>query len=99
MATDTGNGYSPHLRGLTVTTISTLLGMAAGVGAAVVAAGPSDTVGLIILGAAILVQLPLFKTLGIDTDDFSTKDHLYITFMTSVLWFMTWGLILTTNAL
>jgi len=99
MATDTGNGFSPHLRGVTVTTISTLLGMAAGVGAAVVAAGPSDTVGVMFLGGAILVQLPLFKLLGIDTDDFSTKDHLYITFMTFVLWFITWGLILTTNAL
>jgi len=99
MATDTGNGYSPHLRGLTVTTISTLLGMAAGVGAAVVTEGPTDTAGVMVLAGAVLVQLPLFKLLGIDTDDFSTKDYLYITFMTFVLWFITWGLILTTNAL
>lgn len=99
MATDAGNELSPHLRGVTVTTVSTLLGMAAGVGAAYVASGPEDPTGLMLLGVAILVQIPLFRVFGIDTSDFSTKDHLYIAFMTFVLWFISWGLILTTGAL
>jgi hypothetical protein len=99
MATETSNGLSPHLRGLTVTTVATVLGMLAGVGATLVASGPEDTIGLMFLGGAILVQLPLLKLFGVDTSDFSTKDHLYITFMTFVLWFITWGILLTTGAL
>jgi hypothetical protein len=99
MATETGNGLSPHLRGLTVTTVATGLGMLAGVGATLVASSPEDTVGVMFLGAAVLVQLPLLQLMGVDTSDFSTKDYLYITFMTFVLWFITWGILLTTGAL
>jgi len=99
MATETGNGLSPHLRGLTVTTLATVLGMLAGVGATLVASGPGDTVGLLLFGAAVLVQFPLLRVLGVDVSDFSTKDYLYIGFMTFVLWFITWGIMLTTGAL
>ena len=99
MATETGTGLSPHLRGVTVTTVATVAGMLAGIGATLVASGPEDTVGLMFFGAAFLVQLPLLKLLGVDTSDFSTKDHLYIAFMTFVLWFITWGILLTTGAL
>jgi uncharacterized membrane protein len=99
MATETGNGLSPHLRGVTVTTVATVLGMLAGVGAALVASGPEDAVGLLFFGAAFLVQLPLLRVLGVDVSDFSTKDHLYIGFMTFVLWFITWGILLTTGGL
>lgn len=99
MATETGDGLSSHLRGVTVTTVATLLGVASGVGAAAVASGPSDTVGLMFLGGAILVQLPVLSVLGVDVDDFSTKDHIYVVFMTFVLWFITWSLLLTAGAL
>lgn len=97
MATETG-GLSQHLRGLTVTTISTIAGLIAGVAAFYVASGPNDTLGLSMLALAILVQLPLFQVLGVEVNDFSTKDHLYVVFMTFVLWFMSWGLLLTAQA-
>lgn len=99
MATETGNGLSAHLRGVTVTTVATLLGMLAGVGAAVVATGPGDITAVALVGAAIAVQFPIYGIFGVDTSGFSTKDYLYVTFMTVVLWFITWGIILTTGAL
>jgi hypothetical protein len=97
MATETGTGLSPHLRGVTVTTVATIAGMLAGVVAAVVTSSPSDILGLSALAGAILFQLPLLKTLGVDVEDFSKKDTLYVAFMTFVLWFITWGILLTTG--
>ncbi len=99
MATDTGERFSPHLRGVTVTTTATLLGLFAGVASAVVTAGPQDIIGLAILAGAIGVQFPFYGLIGIDVDDFSKKDYLYVAFMTAVLWFMSWGLLLTTGAM
>jgi hypothetical protein len=99
MATETGDRFSPHLRGVTVTTSATLLGMVAGVLSAVVASGPTDPIGLALVAGAVLVQFPIFGLIGIDVDDFSTKDYLYVAFMTFVLWFITWAILLTAGAL
>jgi hypothetical protein len=99
MATDTGERFSPHLRGVTVTTTATLLGLFAGVASAMVTSGPQDTLGLAVLAGAVGVQLPLYRLIGIDVDDFSKKDYIYVAFMTGVLWFMSWGLLLTTGAM
>jgi hypothetical protein len=99
MATESGDRFSPHLRGVTVTTAATLLGLVAGVLSAVVASGPEDPIGLALVAGAVLVQFPLFGLIGIDVDDFSTKDYLYVAFMTFVLWFITWGILLTAGAL
>ena len=98
MATETGDGMSSHMRGVTVTTISTVAGLLAGVVSAVVTSGPKDTLGLTIATAAIVAQLPLLYVLGIDFREFSTKDTLYVAFMTFVFWFISWGLLLTTSA-
>ncbi|MFB6310400.1 MAG: hypothetical protein ABEH64_04365 [Salinirussus sp.] len=98
MATDTGEGFSSHLRGVTVTTIATVSGLLAGVGSAVLASGPGDTVGLIVLLAAILVQFPIYYAVGIDVGDFSAKDQLYVGFMTFTMWFISWGILLTVGA-
>lgn len=97
MATETG-GLSAHLQGVTVTTISTFFGLVAGVAAFYFASGPNDTMGVSMLALAILAQLPIFQAAGIEVNDFSTKDHLYVVFMTFVLWFMSWGLLLTAQA-
>jgi hypothetical protein len=99
MATETGGRFSPHLRGVTVTTISTLLGTVAGVLSAVIAGGPEDVLGLALVAGAVVVQIPLFQAIGIDVEDFSKKDYLYVAFMTFVLWFITWGILLTAGAL
>jgi uncharacterized membrane protein len=98
MATETSNGLSQHLRGVTVTTVATGLGMLAGMVAAFATSGPGDTLGLSTLAGAILIQIPLLRVLGVDVGGFTKKDYLYIGFMTFVLWFMTWGLLLTAGA-
>ncbi len=99
MATETGERFSPHLRGVTVTTTATLLGLVAGVGSAVLAASPQDFIGVGLVAGAIVVQFPLYRVIGIDVDDFGKKDYLYVAFMTVVLWFITWGILLTAGAL
>jgi uncharacterized membrane protein len=98
MATESGERFSPHLRGVTVTTLATGMGIVAGVVSALVTSGPGDQIGLAILAGAVLVQFPLLRVLGIEVSDFGTKDHLYVAFMTFVLWFIAWGILLTAGA-
>ena len=95
MATETEAGVSPHIRGVTVTTLATLAGILAGTLSAVIASGPKDQLGLSLLAVAILLQFPILYVLGIDPRDFGFKDNLYVAFMTFVLWFITWGIFLT----
>lgn len=92
---DSGDGFSPYVRGVTVTTTATLLGILAGLLSMMQAAGPEDMTALLYLFAAILIQFPFYNLIGIDTDEFGTKDFLYITFMTFTLWFISWGILLT----
>jgi len=91
-------GWDAHLRGLTVTTVASLLGLGAGVGSSALASGPGDRLGLYLAAGAVLVQIPLYAAIGIDVDDFGAKEYLYIVFMTFSLWFITWGILLTTGA-
>jgi uncharacterized membrane protein len=87
-----------HLRGVTVTAVATLAGVAAAfVSAAVLGMEATDTLGLAIVGALVVAQYPVLKALGIDVGDFSTKDHLYVAFMTFSLWFVTWTILLTNS--
>jgi len=98
MATDTGERFSPHLRGVTVTTTATVFGVIAGVASSMLASGPGDTIGVTLLLGAILAQFPLYYAIGLDVGDFSTKDKLYVGFMTFALWFVSWGILLTTGS-
>jgi hypothetical protein len=101
MATDTAERRAAHVRGLKVTTLSSIAGIGAAVASSAVTAGmenpaTSDTALLVVLGA-ILVQFPILKGLGVDVDDFGAKDYLYVGFMTFSLWFVSWGVLLTAN--
>jgi hypothetical protein len=95
MATESDAGVSPHIRGLTVTTLASLAGIAGGTISAVVTTGASDQLGLSILLVSILLQFPILYVLGIDPREFGIKDNIYVVFMTFVLWFITWGIFLT----
>lgn len=101
MATDTADRFSPHVRGLTVTALSSTLGIVAAIVSSVVtadAANPATSpLGAYVLAGAILVQFPVLKVVGIDVEDFSAKDYLYVSFMTFSLWFVCWGILLTTG--
>ncbi|WP_135852122.1 EMC6-like membrane protein [Halorussus salinus] len=87
---------SSHVRGVTVTAVATLAGVAAAfVSAAFLGAAAKDQLGLAIVAGFVFVQLPVLQVMGIDVEDFSTKDHLYVLFMTFSMWFVTWTILLT----
>lgn len=92
------SGYSQYARSAIVTTGSTLSGMLVGIGSALYLDDPQSNQALLLVGAAVVLQFPIYRLLGLDVGDFSTKGKIYIGFMTFVLWFLTYGLILTTGA-
>lgn len=96
MATETVEGMSSHVRGLTVTTIAAIGGLAAGVASNAVTGGdPTSEVAIGVLALTIVVQFPLLHVLGIDYDGLGTKDKIYVVFMTFALWFVSWGILLS----
>jgi hypothetical protein len=102
MATETQTGLTGHVRGVTVTTLACLGGVAAALAAAVIvgtsAAAATNTQAVLPAVAAVAIQYPLLKAIGVDTGEFGAKDHLYIGFMTLTLWFITYAILLTTGA-
>jgi len=86
------------MRGLTVTTITAIAGIAAAFASNALASGATDSIGLVVVMGAIFAQLGLLKLIGIMDDDFSGKDFLYVSFMTFALWFVSWGILLTAGA-
>ncbi|WP_247006456.1 EMC6-like membrane protein [Halorientalis litorea] len=95
MATDTADKRAAHLRGLTVTMLACVAGIGAAVVSQALAASATDTTALYVVVGAIAVQFPILQVVGIDVNDFSTKDYLYVAFMTFSLWFVSWGVLLT----
>lgn len=93
--TDSESGFSSYMRSVTVTTGATLAGISAAIAAVLLELNPQETTAGVILVGAILVQFLIYKLIGIDTDSFGTKDYLYISFMTFVLWFISWSIMLT----
>lgn len=96
MATETVDERAAHLRSVTITSLTALSGIAAALVSSVVATGgATDPTGLYPLAGVILLQLPALRLLGIDVEDFSMKDNLYVAFMTFSFWFVTWTVLLT----
>ncbi|GAD53531.1 hypothetical protein MBEHAL_2291 [Halarchaeum acidiphilum MH1-52-1] len=93
--TETLDKQAAHRRGVTVTTVACLTGVAAGLVSNVVASGATDRIGVAPLVAALVLNLGIVRILGVDVEGFSTKDHLYTAFMSFALWFVTWGLLLS----
>ena len=103
MATETASGLSDHLRGVTVTTVACLSGIAAALVSAYLPflgtspAAATDRLALLVVAAAVFVQIPLLKLLGVEIEEFGIKDNLYVAFMTFTLWFISYGVILSAN--
>jgi hypothetical protein len=95
MATETVDERAEHLRSVTVTSLTALAGIAAALVSAILASGATDPQGLYPLAGAILIQLPALRLLGVDVEDFSMKDNIYVAFMTICFWFVTWTVLLT----
>jgi hypothetical protein len=103
MATESVDRREAHIRGLTVTTLACVAGIGAAIASSLLTAGSdpataaTNTTALYTLAGAILVQFPVLQVLGIDVEDFSAKDYLYVAFMTFSLWFVSWSVLLTAN--
>ena len=101
MATEAASGLSDHLRGVTVTTVSCLSGIAAALVSAIVFGVSADAatgrLTLLVVAGFVFAQIPLLKLLGVDIEDFGIKDNLYVAFMTFTLWFISYGVILSAN--
>jgi hypothetical protein len=102
MATSVLGVSESHYRSIAVTSLAAFAGIAAGVLSAMhvgtTPAAATDRLGLYIFLAFTLVQYPVLYAVGIDVEDFSKKDHLYVAFMTFSMWFVTWGILLTSGA-
>ncbi len=101
MATQTQTGLSGHARGVTVTTVACLAGVVAALLSGMVVgtdpAAAKNQLSLGILVGFVAVQFPLLSVVGVDVEGFGAKDYLYVVFMTFTLWFITFGIILTTG--
>ncbi|SFR35094.1 EMC6-like membrane protein [Halogeometricum limi] len=105
MATETQTGLSGHLRGVTVTTLACLAGIGAalasgalvGLGSGPVGDAATNQQTLFVLGAFLLAQFPVLRVLGVDVSDFGAKDYLYVGFMTFTLWYISYGILLTSG--
>ena len=96
MATETSRQLTGHLKSVVVTGLTTVLGIGAGLATKTMELSPGSNTALGVLAAAILVQFPILQVVGVDVGEFSTKDYLYVAFMTFSLWFVTWSILLTT---
>jgi hypothetical protein len=97
MATESVGKRAAHRRGLKVTALACLGGVVAGLVSSSVATGATDSLGLAIGVAAVFASMGAMRVVGIDVSEFSTKDHLYVAFMTLSLWFVVWTILLTTG--
>ncbi|MBP1985768.1 EMC6-like membrane protein [Halolamina salifodinae] len=98
MATESSRGLSDHLRGVTVTTLACLAGVAAAVtSTTVIGSDPSTTVQLGAVAAFVIAQYPILYAIGVDVSEFGVKDNLYVAFMTFALWFLSSTIVLSTG--
>jgi hypothetical protein len=98
MATESSRGISDHLRGVTVTTLACLAGVAAAVASTtVIGSDPSTTIQLGVVAAFVIVQYPILYAIGVDVSEFGAKDNLYVAFMTFALWFLSYTIALSTG--
>ena len=96
---DDSSNYSQFARSAIVTTGSTLSGMAVAFISALYLSSPESSTSLLLVAAAVFLQFPIYRLIGLDVDDFGMKGNIYIAFMTFILWFVTLGIILTTGAM
>ncbi|PSQ55341.1 hypothetical protein BRD22_09755 [Halobacteriales archaeon SW_8_68_21] len=91
------SGLSDHARGVVVTTVCCLAGIAAGVVSAAYVgtdlAAAESTTAVFVLGSFVIAQYPVFKAVGVG--DLGIKDNLYVAFLTFTLWFISYTVLLT----
>ncbi|MDJ1432127.1 hypothetical protein [Halostagnicola sp. A-GB9-2] len=102
MSTESISDRYEHIRSISVTALSALLGVAAAFACLYLygtgEGGAENQEALLVVLGAIIIQFPLIQVSGIyNEDEFGFKHYLFIGFMTFALWFVTWGILLTTE--
>ncbi|SFB82397.1 hypothetical protein SAMN05444422_102224 [Halobiforma haloterrestris] len=102
MSTESISDRREHIRSVSVTALSALLGVGAALASFALTGdlppveAATDSRALAIVVGAILVQFPLIEYSGLyEDDEFGVKHYLFITFMTFSFWFVVWGILLT----
>lgn len=95
-----------HIRAVTISVLAAIAGIFSAILGGVLTAdliaegafgdAASDMGAIAVLVVAIMIQIPLYNAMGFE-DWGGTKDILYVAFMTFALWFITYGIILTTG--
>ncbi|WP_255170676.1 hypothetical protein [Natrononativus amylolyticus] len=106
MATNTISDRHEHVRSIGVTAFAALLGVGTAfvssfltADAASFDAAARETTAYLIVFAVIALEVLVIKNSGLYTEDeFGIKHYLFLTFMTFSLWFVTWGILLTSQA-
>ncbi|OVE83873.1 EMC6-like membrane protein [Natronolimnobius baerhuensis] len=109
MSTESISDRREHIRSISVTALSALLGVAAAFASMAITgdvnsleaadAAAGDTRALLLVVGAILAQIIFYDVTSIYGDDeFGMKHYLYVTFMTFAFWFVVWGIMLTAGA-
>lgn len=88
-------GMSSYQRSITVTSVATILGLGAGVISSQIATGPTDQLALGVWFGTALASFVVMRVFGVDITEFSTKDNVYVLFMSFSLWFITFSILLT----
>lgn len=85
-----------HMRGIKMTLLPTVLGIAAGfISSPYVLSASYSSFSLLILAIAIYMQKLILPKLGVEAKTLDLKAWFYLSFMTFAFWFITWTIILT----
>ncbi|MFB6186352.1 MAG: hypothetical protein ABEI06_08040 [Halobacteriaceae archaeon] len=95
MATEDLDRQASHRRSITVTSVAAFAGVIAGIVSAQFAQSATDRLGFFIFVTFTILAFGVMYGLGIDVEDFSTKDYLFVGFMSFSMWYVTWGILLT----
>jgi len=103
MSTESISDRRKHIRSISVTAMTALVG----VGAAFICAiwiglsseAAADPRALFLVVGAILAQIPVLNSTGLySEDEVGIKHYLFVAFMTFSMWFVTWGILMTAEA-
>ncbi|MEA3283013.1 MAG: hypothetical protein U9Q68_10775 [Euryarchaeota archaeon] len=83
-----------HVDGIKKTIIASILGIASGAICYRFLDPQSSNFAYLILLLAFYIQKPIYISMGMDANQFTWKDWFYVAFMTMILWFVSWTLLL-----
>ena len=85
-----------HVDGIKKTVVASGFGIASGIICYYFLALQSrpDNFSYLVLLMAFYIQKPIYMQIGMDVSQFTWKDWFYIAFMTMILWFVSWTLLL-----